>query len=213
MMLLSPHITDSFVASTERKRYNYPVRKTLMMLKGAREPNHKRPIDLIKQKNPSQQSSSVDRTAADLSNHKRPRTDSYRDLQHSFTDNDSEESFVTALQEQSSSESRWILRRETSGYSVSSTKTEVSDDLSEQHVVSPKTTVVLSAVNVSNQMEYLTSQVENWSLTNLCALRRHNNRQQQQVQAAKRHVMRALQSKKSNSMLTEHDVPDDGYGT
>jgi hypothetical protein len=128
---------------------------------------------------------------------------------------------------------QWVLRRNRSSVSVSSTRTEGSDheEATTAHsnrspsISSPASTpfssrpvsLIFDGESSSQQqqpqqhyqgdgdglqqeMESLTSRVENWSLTNLRALRRNNvfedssvaATQRQQVRVAKRDVMRVL---------------------
>jgi hypothetical protein len=200
---------------------------------------------------------------------KRPRLQ-YRDHVDSFQSDESWQTEATANsaltgvavaggdQEGSlkskTSQGQWVLRRNRSNISVSSTRTEVSEheEATTVHandntssISSPTSTplstkpgslimVTAAEINITSdgggdsqqqqqqqqhyqgngdglkqQMESLTSRVENWSLTNLRALRRNNMACQddsaaaasrrRQVQAAKRDVMRVL--RRSNTSV------------
>jgi hypothetical protein len=197
---------------------------------------------------------------------KRPRLQ-YRDHIDSFQSDDSwrTETTATSLTEaavdqgaaqQRTGSGQWVLRRNRSNVSVSSTRTEGSDHDEATAVhsnrspsfSSPASTprssrpasLIFVAENSSDaessqqyqqqqeqqpqpqpqpqhyqgdgdglqqQMESLTSRVENWSLTNIRALRRNNvfedssaaSSQRRQVRAAKRDVMRVL--RRSNNSL------------
>jgi hypothetical protein len=244
------------------------------------ESRHKRPVEHSSD-SPSTSSESGDHfwdtttsatdtdTAGGLrSPKKRPRLQ-YRDHIESFQSDDSwrtENTATSALTEaaveqgasqlRTSSSGQWVLRRNRSNISVSSTRTEGSDHDEATAVhsnrspsfSSPASTprssrpasLIFVAENSSDaessqhyqqqqeqpqpqpppqhyqgdgdglqeQMESLTSRVENWSLTNIRALRRNNvfedssaaSTQRRQVRAAKRDVMRVL--RRSNNSLS-----------
>jgi hypothetical protein len=114
----------------------------------------------------------------------------------------------------------WKFRQSLSGVSVSSTHTECSDDGNDNaetyHVVSALSSATgegmdgtlsmkLSShaspsfmdVVAAQQIDSLTSRMSSWSITNMKALRRNNiydsKLRQQQVDAARREVIRAMQ--------------------
>jgi hypothetical protein len=199
---------------------------------------------------------------------KRPRLQ-YRDHIDSFQSDDSWRTENTATsqlteaavdqggtQQKTGSSGQWVLRRNRSNISVSSTRTEGSDHDEATAVHSnrspsfsspastPRSSRPASLIFVAEyssdaessqqhqqqqelqpqqpqpqhyqgdgdglqqQMESLTSRVENWSLTNIRALRRNNvfedssaaSTQRRQVRAAKRDVMRVL--RRSNNSLS-----------
>jgi hypothetical protein len=197
---------------------------------------------------------------------KRPRLQ-YRDHIDSFQSDDSWRTENTATSQlaeaavdqggtqlRTSSSGQWVLRRNRSNLSVSSTRTEGSDhdeatavhsnrspsfsspastprssrpaslifvaensddaESSQQHQQQQEQQPQLQPQHyqgdvdgLQQQMESLTSRVEDWSLTNIRALRRSNvfedssaaSTQRRQVRAAKRDVMRVL--RRSNNSL------------
>jgi hypothetical protein len=186
-------------------------------------------------------------TAFGLHSQKKRQRLQYRDHVDSFQSEDSWRTESTATSALTGvvdpRTGSWVLRRNRSSVSVSSTRTEGSDHEEATTVhsnrspsISSPTSTPFSSRPVSlifdgesspqqqqqpqqhyqgdgdglqQEMESLTSRVENWSLTNLRALRRNNvfeqdssaaATQRRQVRAAKRDVMRVL--RRSNASVS-----------